>query len=137
MTETKDFKNEDIRINYITDEIKRYIMLFNKEYKIDFIAIENQFVSFKNSSILPLRKLLGSVCRMAYKELNISIEYISPKEVKKTLTEKGNATKEEVAGKIINEYINIGEYIDKSNKNKTSDIYDSVGVAISIIKKIK
>ena len=49
----------------------------------------------------------------------------------------GNAKKEEVANAVLSIYPNlleeIGPYSDKSNKQKTSDIYDSISIGLSYI----
>ena len=66
---------------------------------------------------------------------NLTIEYLAPTSVKKIVTGNGKATKEDVAKYVQDHYINIGEYSDKSGKNKTSDIYDAISIAIAVRKE--
>ena len=66
-----------------------------------------------------LRKLLGATMRMIAKN-NLTIEYLAPTSVKKIVTGNGKATKGDVAKYVQDNYINIGEYSDKSGKNKTN-----------------
>lgn len=131
-TNKKDFVSEDERINHIVDEIRKIIEdLSVGKKQAEIIGIENQFVG-KSFSIMVLRKLLGCVVRMAYKELHIGVVYIAPTSVKKYVTGKGKADKSEVAEVIKEKYYDPGEYSDKPGKNKTSDIYDAIGIAIAL-----
>ena len=65
-----------------------------------------------------------------------------PTEIRKILLNKGNAKKEEVAKKIQEIYkdnpnVNLGEFNDKSNKKKNSDMYDAISIGVSYIRKKK
>ena len=84
-----------------------------------------------------LRKLLGATIRMIYKEYGLETRYITPTSVKKLMTGNGKASKEEVAEHIRTNYRDIGSYSDKAGKNKTSDIYDAIGIAVSVGNQIK
>lgn len=70
---------------------------------------------------------------MSYYEYGTKINYYSPTTIKKCITGKGNSKKDLVAETIKDNYINIGNYSD-TGKNKTSDIYDAIGVAITHMK---
>lgn len=128
-TKPKDFKNEDLRINYIVDTISDII---KDSGEIDILAVENQFISPRANTIMILRKLLGAVCRMSYKEYGLEVMYIAPTSVKKFITGSGKAKKDDVAKVIRENYIDIGEYSDSTGKKKTSDIYDAISVAIAV-----
>lgn len=131
-TKKTDFENEDDRINSIVDRIKDIIL---KEQNIDYIIVENQFISRRTNTIMALRKLLGAVMRMVTSETKIKIIYVSPTTVKKSIGGSGSSTKEDVFNSIVEKYnMYIGEYSDKANSNKTSDIYDSMAVAITFLK---
>ncbi len=129
-TKKDKFESEDERINYIVDEIKNIIKKY--ENKIELVGIENQFISSRTATIMVLRKLLGAVCRMVYKECSIKTVYLAPTTVKKIITGSGRAKKDEVAKYIQENCIDIGEYSDKTGKKKTSDIYDAIGIAIAV-----
>ena len=112
-TSIKDFETEDERINYIVDMIQEHTT------DLDCVGIENQYISSRTNTIMVLRKLLGATMRMITKN-NLQIEYLAPTSVKKIVTGNGKATKEGVA---------------KSGKNKTSDIYDAISIAIAVKKE--
>lgn len=130
VTKKGDFENEDYRMNFIANEISNII----HKWGIELVVAENQFISGRTSAIMPLRKLLGYVCRLVYHEYKLRIEYLAPLSVKKRITGTGGATKEMVAKKIQEEYKDIGEYSDKAGKKKTSDIYDAIAVVIAYVK---
>jgi crossover junction endodeoxyribonuclease ruvC len=127
-TSVKDFETEDERINHIVDMIQEHTT------DLDCVGIENQYISSRTNTIMVLRKLLGATMRMITKN-NLTIEYLAPTSVKKIVTGNGKATKEDVAKYVQDHYINIGEYSDKSGKNKTSDIYDAISIAIAVKKE--
>ena len=64
---------------------------------------------------------------------------LAPTTTRKILLGDGKAKKEQVANYIRENIIDIGEYSDKENKTKgikkTSDIYDSICLAFSYLKK--
>ena len=65
---------------------------------------------------------------------NIKYKTGAPLEIKKKITGKGNSTKLEVFQKLAILYANdevfleIGDFSDKSGKDKTSDIYDAISI---------
>ena len=127
-TSVKDFETEDERINDIVG------MIQENRTDLDCVGIENQYISSRTNTIMVLRKLLGATMRMIAKN-NLTIEYLAPTSVKKIVTGNGKATKEDVAKYVQDHYINIGEYSDKSGKNKTSDIDDAINIAIAVMKE--
>lgn len=127
---------EFIRIYKIAVKCKELAL----EYKVDYIICENQFFGTNPKTGLTLSKLLGAVGYIAI-ESNIPIELITPAQGRKMLMNNGKAKKEEVANFIKENYIDIGEYSDKTIKTKgiqkTSDMYDSMAVGFAFIKKWK
>lgn len=125
--------DENQRIFLITMAIEQII----KDYDVKEMALEDGFVQFAGSS-LKLGKLRGALIFNAMK-LDIPVYSQKPKETRKNLGLEGNAKKEEVANKIIELYPylknTIGEYNDKTGKNKTSDMYDSVCIGIAHLNK--
>ena len=73
----------------------------------------------------------------------IRLIYLTPSEIRKKLMNNGSATKEEVAEYIRKYYEyddsiqNLGEFNDKPNKNKNSDIYDAISIALAHNKSTK
>lgn len=136
-TEKKNYINEDVRLNSIADSIS--FILKSYEGKIKRVAIENQYISRNSPSIMSLRKLLGVVARMIYKEHNIDIEYYAPTTIKKEIAGNGKASKEDVANAIYEtyKYSLLKKYSDRQGKDKTSDIYDAIAVALTALSLSK
>ncbi|MCC0682493.1 crossover junction endodeoxyribonuclease RuvC [Clostridioides sp. ES-S-0005-03] len=132
ITTKKDkFKSEDERMCYICNTIQELIITYN----IQIALVEDQFTSRNSKTILSLRKLLGAIMRTV-KLNNIEIEYMYPVSIRKYLMNNGKAKKEEVATYIRKNIIDVGEYIDRNCKVKTSDIYDAIALGIAYLNKI-
>ena len=128
--------SENERIKNIVIELDN-IFLINNDIKE--IAMEDGFSNSKNFKVgLQLAKLRGAIINH-FMMNNIPVHTQEPKETRKNLGLKGNAKKEEVANKILELYPDlidrIGPYSDKANKNKTSDMYDSVCIGIAHLNK--
>lgn len=133
---TKNNIPENQRLKNIVLEL---FDIFNSDDTISEIVLEDGFVNSKNfRSGVQLAKLRGGI--ITYFEIaGIPVYTQEPTETRKNLGLKGNAKKEEVANKILEMYpdlINkIGPYSDKNNKQKTSDMYDSVCIGIAHLNK--
>ncbi len=129
---TTNKSEEDERIFQIAVQILQKA----REHKIDAVIMESQFVYRNAKTALQLSRLRGGIV-VLLKMANISVKYISPSEIKQAVTGNGKAEKEDVAATLLviykdNEKVqNIGLFSDKSNKQKTSDIYDAVAAAYS------
>ena len=130
-TKKKDFKTEDLRINYICDEIKKIIT----NYNINNIVCENQFVSVNKSTILLLRKLIGAIVRTV-NEFNIEITYYSPAQWRGILginSGKSTDKKKKAYDYLIRKNIIDFEFIPKGVK-KNDDVVDAICIGIAYIK---
>ncbi|HBF6090131.1 TPA: crossover junction endodeoxyribonuclease RuvC, partial [Clostridioides difficile] len=116
---------------YICNTIQEIITTHN----IQIVLVEDQFTSRNSKTILSLRKLLGAIMRTV-KLNNIEIEYMYPVSIRKYLMNNGKAKKEEVAAYVRENIIDIGEYIDRTCKAKTSDIYDAIALGIAYLNKL-
>lgn len=130
-------KDDDfIRTYKIANKIKELI----KEYKVDIVVLENSFFGKNPSTGLKLSRLCGAIFYVCV-ECGVKIEMLAPTTTRKILLGDGKAKKEQVASYIRKNIIDIGEYSDKTNKTKgikkTSDIYDSLCLAFSFLKKYK
>lgn len=107
-------------------------------YSIIEVAIEDGFTGPNKKGSLSLAKLRGAIVGYFIMK-GCSIDESAPKETRVNLGLKGNASKEEVAEYILNLYPEllekIGPYSDKNNKNKTSDMYDAVGIGLAYLNK--
>lgn len=127
------------------ERIKNIIIELDNIYEINGfineIAIEDGFTSSANIKVgLQLAKLRGAIISH-FMLKNIPVYTQEPKETRKNLGLKGNAKKEEIANKILELYPElierIGPYSDKTNKQKTSDMYDSVCIGIAHLNKTR
>lgn len=130
VTKKDKFKSEDERMCHICNAIQELIITYN----IQIVLVEDQFTSRNSKTILSLRKLLGAIMRTV-KLNNIEIEYMYPASIRKYLMNSGKAKKEEVATYVRVNIIDIGEYIDRTCKAKTSDIYDAIALGIAYLNR--
>lgn len=124
--------DEDERIFYITNELSNII---DRNY-ITVAVMESQFIGNNAKTGMQLSRLRGSIMYMI-KSKGINIKYLTPSEIRKILMNNGSATKEEVA-EYIREYYkddqnvqDLGEFNDKANKSKNSDIYDALSIGLA------
>ena len=73
------------------------------------------------------------VCR----ELDVQFELLSPTQARKILTGDGKLKKEQMANYIRENYIDLGEFIDRNCKAKNSDIYDSFVISLAWLKQYR
>ena len=135
---TKPDVPENERIKDIVIELDN---VFEINGFINEIALEDGFTSSANIKVgLQLAKLRGAIISHFMLE-HIPVYTQEPSETRKNLGLKGNAKKEEVANKILELYPDlidrIGPYSDKNNKQKTSDMYDSVCIGIAHLNKTR
>lgn len=141
---TKSGIPENIRIKNIVIELDNVFVKHNccNSVPIKEIALEDGFSNRKNIKTgLQLAKLRGAIiCHFMLTDC-VEVFTQEPKETRKNLGLSGNASKEEVADKIIELYPDlvdrIGPYSDKQNKDKTSDMYDSVCIGIAHLNKTR
>ncbi|MCC0783502.1 crossover junction endodeoxyribonuclease RuvC [Clostridioides sp. ES-S-0108-01] len=131
VTKKDKFDTEDERMCHICNVIQELISTYN----IQIVLVEDQFTSRNSKTILSLRKLLGAIMRTV-KLNNIEIEYMYPVSIRKYLMNSGKSKKEEVANYLRKNIIDIGEYIDRTCKAKTSDIYDAIALGIAYLNKV-
>lgn len=121
-----------------TDERIQMIIHFleNIDIEFDVVILEDGFVGFSRQTSLQLAELRGALIAY-FKYKGYPVEHEQPKKIRMNFGLPGNAKKEEVANAVLSIYPNlleeIGPYSDKSNKQKTSDIYDSISIGLSYI----
>lgn len=134
-------KRTTININCTDDRIQE-IIRFLEQYNdmIDVIILEDGFIGKGRQSSMAICELRGALIAY-YKYNKYAVIHEPPSMIRKNFGLKGNAKKEEVAQEVLKYYPNleseIGVYSDKNNKDKTSDIYDSISIALSYILNIK
>lgn len=132
VTKKDKFETEDLRLNYICDEIEQLII----KYEIDEIVCEEQFTSVNSKTILVLRKLIGGIMRTADK-FDISIHYYLPTKWRKILNiNKGTSDdkKKKCYDYLIEHNIIDFEFIPK-NKDKNDDICDAIAIGLAYLKE--
>lgn len=124
-----------------TDDRIQKIILHLKSFNpiIDKIALEDGYVGPSRQTSLALSELRGAI--IAYYRYNCyEVDHQAPKAIRKNFNLPGNAKKEDVAKEVLKYYPNlkneIGPYNDKTGKNKTSDIYDAIAIALSFASRI-
>lgn len=124
-------KNTEFERMYIVaNEVKELIEVNS----IDTVVVEDQFFAKNPKTGLTLARLMGCIIYVC-RDLDVSIELLSPTQARKILLGQGKSTKEDVANFIKENYIDLGEFSDKQGKDKTSDIYDSLAVSLAWNKK--
>ena len=123
-------------------EIVTKLFCIANQYNVRYIVLEDGFLGRNPNTALQLATLRGAIIGVFL--LNCyTVYHMQPSQIRKLLGCGGNAKKEQVAKEIIklypnnNKLINIGPYSDKQNKNKTSDIYDSIAIGVAFIKSLK
>lgn len=128
----KTTKDTPQRFYYIYNEFKKLI----KQYKPNKVHVETPFFGQNAQTGLNLAYVRGGLLVLC-EGLKIPMISFTPREVKKYVAGEGKAEKEDVANSLSKIFENdeifktIGPFVDKNNKNKTSDIYDALGVAIT------
>lgn len=130
--------NSNIKIKSKLPLSKRLGILFTEanslvqDIKPDIIVVEEQHVGKNKKTSLVTARAMGVIIAVAGIN-DIPVVSYEPCEIKKAVTGKGNAPKEEVAEEIISLYPKsecikeIGAFKDKG-VNKNDDIYDAVGI---------
>lgn len=137
-TKPKDFDGrEDMKIHHIATTIVEIC----KQYNVTHIAIENSYVSANsrsgnNRTSITLARLHGGLSTLLIENGFTLIYDYMPSSWRKVVTGHGNKSKEGAGKWIRMNVIDIGEYSDKSNKDKTSDMYDAIGLATCLYKKL-
>jgi len=134
---TKNDREENYRIVDIVKYLSNIVM---QDEEVQYIVMEDGFIG-RMASVktgLTLCKLRGGIITHFMMQ-GIPVYTYPPKEIRKNLGLSGNAKKEEVAEYILSLYPElidtVGPYSDKANKQKTSDMYDSVSIGLSHLIK--
>lgn len=135
--QTNNNETEDDRVLKICNKL----LIFCELYNIKTSIMESQYYTVNAQTTMQLSRLRGAIM-YALRNNDITLSYMLPTEIRKILLNKGSAKKEEVAKKVQelckgNPNVNLGEFNDKSNKKKNSDMYDAISIGLSYIKKIK
>lgn len=129
---TQKMGDTDDRILVICNMLNEIALI----YEISDVIFEDGYIGPSPKTGIQLAMLRGALCYM-FKSSGISVVHMQPSEIRKVFGLKGNATKEEVALKVQGMYpllkSQIGEYSDKNNKKKTSDMYDAVSIGVAYI----
>ena len=130
---TDSKKNTEFeRLYIVAKEIKELI----EENSINVVVAEDQFFSRNPRTGLTLSKLMGAVIYVC-RELDVQFELLSPTQARKILTGDGKLKKEQMANYIRENYIDLGEFIDRNCKAKNSDIYDSFVISLAWLKQYR
>ena len=123
---------EEERLYIVANTIKKII----EENNVDMVVAENQFFSKNPKTGLTLSKLMGAVIYVC-QELNVQFQLLSPTQARKILCGDGKLKKEQMANYIRENYIDLGEFIDRNCIAKNSDKYDSLVISLAWLKQHK
>lgn len=128
-------------------DAKRFFKICNKceeiikEYNVKKVVLEGQFVYKNKNTAMKLSGLMGALM-VTFERLECDMYKIQPTKIRQLLLH-GDATKEEVAKYIQILYKNnpiinsLGDLNDRQCKDKNSDIYDSIGIALGYLKGLE
>ena len=125
---------------YTTREEDRMCKIANKmkalieKYKIEVVVMETQFFSKNAKTSMQLSRLRGAITYVC-RGLNVDMEYLTPAEARKLLMGLGSSKKEDIANYIRGNVVDLGPLIDRTCKEKNSDIYDSIGIGLAFLNK--
>lgn len=132
---TSPKNSDDVRIN----EIVAKLFCVASQYPIRHIILEDGYLGPNPRTANQLAMLRGAIIGV-FSFNRYIVHYLLPSQIRKMLGLGGQAKKEQIAEEIVRLYPDnkkleiIGPYSDKQNKNKTSDIYDAIGIGVAFIK---
>lgn len=103
--------------------------LIVKRHEIDEVAVEDIFFAFNPQSVIKLAQFRGAISLKLLQDFGNFSEY-TPLQVKKAVTGKAKATKEQVAY-MVKKYLNIKKEI------KPLDITDAIAVTLTHYQRIR
>lgn len=115
----------------LQEQILEFIEGFDiimKKHKIDEVAIEDIFFAFNPKSVIKLAQFRGAISLKLLQDFGNFTEY-TPLQVKKAVTGKAKATKEQVAY-MVKKYLNLKAEI------KPLDITDAIAVTLTHYQRI-
>ena len=121
---------EEDRMCKIANKIKTLI----EKYKIEVVVMETQFFSKNAKTSMQLSRLRGAITYVC-RGLNVDMKYLTPAEARKLLMGVGSSKKEDIANYIRENVVDLGPLIDRTCKEKKSDIYDSIGIGLAFLNK--
>ena len=107
-----------------------------EENSVNIVVAEDQFFSKNPKTGLTLSRLMGAIIYVCM-ELEVKLELLSSTNARRILLGNGKGTKSDMANWIRENYIDLGEFIDRGCKAKNSDKYDSLAVLLAFLKKYK
>jgi crossover junction endodeoxyribonuclease RuvC len=114
-------KAEDLQLQ-IPQMLEGFVQIFSA-HDIDQVAMESMFYAHNPKSVLKLAQFRGALMLMILQEFGPFAEY-TPLQIKKALTGKAKASKEQVA-------FMVGRLLGIKKEIKPLDISDAMAVAIT------
>lgn len=110
-------------------QIYQYTKKLIKKYNPNAVVIERMYYYLNKKTAFEVSQAVG-VITLACCQLNTPLFLINPTQVKKIITNKGNANKKQIQEQIKDIFKNQL----KSSKNLIDDITDAIAIALSYIK---
>lgn len=122
-------KIKERELQYQILEFVEGIDLVLKNFKIDQVAIEDIFYAFNPKTVIKLAQFRGALSLKILQEIGNFYEY-TPLQVKKALTGKAKANKNQVA-------FMVKKILNLKSEIKPLDITDAIAVAITHSQRVK
>jgi crossover junction endodeoxyribonuclease RuvC len=103
--------------------------LILKRHEIDEVAVEDIFFAFNPQSVIKLAQFRGAITLKLLQDFGNFSEY-TPLQVKKAVTGKAKATKEQVA------YM-VKKYLSLKKEIKPLDITDAIAVTLTHFQRVR
>ncbi|MFN3477810.1 MAG: crossover junction endodeoxyribonuclease RuvC [bacterium] len=111
----------NLRLKKIYEYIKKLI----KKYKPQSVVTERMYYYLNRKTSFEVSQAIG-VINLACTELKTSLSFVNPTQVKKIITNKGNANKSEIQEKIISTF--------KLKEKPIDDVTDAIAIAFAHTK---
>ncbi|MCS7165033.1 MAG: crossover junction endodeoxyribonuclease RuvC [Candidatus Calescibacterium sp.] len=118
-------KEHDLRIKQIYEYTRKLI----KKYKPTTVVVERLYYHLNRKTAFEVSQAIG-VINLACTQLDTSLSLINPTQVKKIITNKGNANKKEIQNQIISKF---NGQIKNDKKSLIDDVTDAIAIALSFI----
>ncbi len=111
-------------------EIYEYTKKLIKKYKPQTVIVERLYYYMNKKTAFEVSQAIG-VINLACTQNKIPLFLINPSQVKKIITNKGNANKKEIQEEILNFF---NGQIKMEKKTIIDDITDAIAIALSFLK---
>ena len=114
-----------------------FVMKMIEKYQPSVLAIEEMFVTQKNSALL---NIIAAEIKVLAKEQNLEVREYAPTSVRKSLCQSGRATKREVAKLMSEQFPELLRYYRRTRAwelDYYASLFDAVAVGVVCLREIE